>query len=158
MSLRVSLKPGASGRGSVPRGVFGALQCSELKCPESVPGVSGSLWGQSQDTFLDTPERGTEGHGDTAWDTPSNTPGFQGHSQQHFRDTSGPKGPKDSCSKRGGLQQGNLLGLFFALRRLAGYFCACVIAQAFFSHDASAISLRSRVSSAEFSVIQGNLA
>ena len=64
------------------------------KCPGSVPrGV--------RDTFLTL-----RGHSlDTFWTLRAPGPeGPQRHPKGHFRDTSGPKGPRDSCSRPGALQ------------------------------------------------------
>ena len=62
------------------------------KCPESLPGVSKRYPRHSGDTL------GTLfGH--------SGAPGPEGprrHREGHSRDTSGPKGPRDSCSRSGG--------------------------------------------------------
>ena len=96
-----SPRPATGVSRGILRGVSGALRApgSEVskKCPESVPGVSkrcpdtsGTLSGH----FLDTPEPGAR----RAPETPRRTP--RGHS----RDTSGPKGPRDSCSRPGRLK------------------------------------------------------
>ena len=58
------------------------------QCPKSVPRVS--------------PECQPKGAGDT----PSDTPRFRGQSWGHSGDTSGPKGPRDSCSRPAGSQHG----------------------------------------------------
>ena len=87
--------------GSVPRGVSGALRAPgsgvSKKCSQSVPRVSP----ECPDTFLTL-----RGHsGDTFWTLRSPGPeGPQRHPEGHSRDTSGPKGPRDSCSRPGGLQ------------------------------------------------------
>ena len=74
--------------GSVLRGVSGAVRALgsavSKTCPESVPGVSKRCPGHSGDTL------GT-------------LFGHSGHPEGHSRDTSGPKGPRDSCSRRGGV-------------------------------------------------------
>ena len=110
VSRRVSPKTRGVRR-SVPRGVTGTLRNPgsgvSKKCPESVPRVSGHLFdtpGTLSGHFLDTPEPGLRRvpvtirgtlrlappvFGDTLRDTP--------------RDTSGLKGPKDSCSWPGSL-------------------------------------------------------
>ena len=108
VSPRVSPKTGGV-RGSVRRGVSGALRAPgsgvSKKCPESVPGVSKRCPGQSGDTlgtlFGHYGAQGPKGPGDTPSDTPSDTPGFRGHSRGHSADTSGLKGPRDSCSRPG---------------------------------------------------------
>ena len=75
------------------------------ECLRSVPRVSTECLGHLFDTpgtlsghFLDTPEPGA---GENLSDTPSDTPGFRGHSRGHSGDTSGPKRPRDSCSRPG---------------------------------------------------------
>ena len=79
-------------------------------CPESVPGVSKRCPGHSGDTlgtlFGHSGARGPKGPGDTPSDTPSDTPHFRGHSRGHSGDTSGPKGPRDSCSRPAGFLRG----------------------------------------------------
>ena len=106
---RVSRKPGVF-EGVSHRVSPGPFRPQTRKCPKSVPRVSPECPGHLLDTpgtlsgyFLDTPEPGVRS---TPWDTPSETSGFRGHS----RDTSGPKRPKDSCSRPGGSQ--NSLPLF----------------------------------------------
>ena len=101
--------------GSVPRGVSGALRAPgsgvskkcRRECPRSVKKVSG----HSGDTL------GTLwGHFLTLRRTNSTL--------RHSRDTSGPKGPRDSCSRPGGLQCVGACSfvvcspLFFSLPRL----------------------------------------
>ena len=90
--------PGVSGS-ALSRGVRGSVTwgaCRPLrapgsrvsrKCPESVPGVSNGCPGHSRDTL------GTLFGHSGAWGPkgPADTRG-------HFLDTSGPKGPRDSCS------------------------------------------------------------
>ena len=63
-----------------------------------------SYWGEGEP--CDPPgllqeSLGAPGPGDTLSDTPSDTPRFRGHSRGHSGDTSGPKGPRDSCSGPG---------------------------------------------------------
>ena len=87
--------------GSVPRGVSGALRAPgsgvSKKCPQSVPRVS--------KTCPNTPGTLSGHSGDTFWTLRSPGPkGPQRHPEGHSRDTSGPKGPRDSCSRPGGLQ------------------------------------------------------
>ena len=98
---------------SVPRGVSGALRAPgsgvSKKCPRSVRDTFLTLGGHSRDTFLDTLEFGAR----RAPETPRGTlPG-------HCRDTSGPKGPRDSCSRPGGLQHvcGDPLSRYTCRRR-----------------------------------------
>ena len=95
-ALRARSVPGVSL--GVSLGPFG-LRAPE--CPKSVPRVSPECQKGVPDTprtlsghFLDTPEPGAR----RAPETPRGT--LPGHS----RDTSGPKGPRDSCSRPGGLQ------------------------------------------------------
>ena len=87
-------RSGPSGR-SVPGvslevslGPFGprALECP--KCPRSVKKVSRTLWGHSRDIFWTLRSPGPEGP--------------QRHPEGHSRDTPGPKGLRDSCSRPGG--------------------------------------------------------
>ena len=68
--------------------------------PESVPRVSRecqkgvrALRGHSRDTL-----------GDTFWIRSPGPEGPQRHPEEHSRHTSGPKGPRDSCSRPAGLQ------------------------------------------------------
>ena len=112
VSPRVSPKTGGV-RGSVRRGVFGALWAPgsgvSKKCPESVRGVSKRCLGRSGDTlgtlFGHSGAWGPKGPGDAPSDTPSDTPGFWGHSRGHSGDTLGPKGPRDPCSRPGRSQR-----------------------------------------------------
>ena len=80
--------------GSVPRGVSGALRAPgsgvSKKCPRSVRDTFLTLRGHSRDTFWTLWSPGPEGP--------------QRHPEGHSRDTSGAKGPRDSCSRPGGLQ------------------------------------------------------
>ena len=103
-------------RGGVRRGAPGALRGPgsgvSKKCPESVPGVSGTpfltLRGHSRDTFwtLRSPAEGPRGHpvGHSL-----DTPHFRGHSWGHSGDTSGPKRPRDYCSRPAGSQPSHLV-------------------------------------------------
>ena len=81
------------------------------ECPKSVPRVSPECQKGVPDTpgtlsghFGHSGARGPKGSGDTPSDTPSDTPHFWGHSRGHSGDTSGPKGPRDSCSRPAGSQ------------------------------------------------------
>ena len=70
-----------------------------------VPGVSRRCPGHTGH-FLDTPEPGARSAPETPpLDTPSSTPCFRGHPRGHAAGTSGPKGPRDSCSRPGGSQR-----------------------------------------------------
>ena len=97
---------------SVPRSVSGALRAPgsgvSKKCPESVPGVSKRCLRHSGDTlgtlFGHSGTRGPKGPGDTPWDTLGDTPVFGDTLGDTPGDTSGPKGPRDPCSRPGGSQ------------------------------------------------------
>ena len=66
---------------------------------------------------MDTPEPGARrALGDTPSDTPLDTPHFRGHSRGHSGDTSGPKGPRDSCSRPAGSQIQNKISPFLVER------------------------------------------
>ena len=67
-----------------------SVQKVSRECPRSVRDTFLTLRGHSRDTF---------------WTLRSPRPeGPQRHPEGHFWDTSGPKGPRDSCSRPGGLQ------------------------------------------------------
>ena len=108
MSPRVSPKTGGV-RGSVRRGVSGALRALgsgvfprvSPECPGHLFDTPGTLSGH----FLDTPEPGARraGPGDTGprRTLPRTPPVFGDTLGDTPRDTSGPKGPRDSCSRPG---------------------------------------------------------
>ena len=77
---------------AVSLGPFGprSVQKVSRECPRSVRDTFLTLRGHSRDTF---------------WTLRSPRPeGPQRHPEGHSRDTSGPKGPRDSCSRSGALQ------------------------------------------------------
>ena len=91
---------------------FGPEECPR-ECPRKRGGVRGSV------------RRGVSG-ALRAPETPRRTlprtpPRFRGHSRGHCGQTSGPKGPKDSCSRPGGSQ---LCELHFSFLRGWGLACA----------------------------------
>ena len=88
----------------VSDGVFPGLLQSVQKVPRECPR-------SGRDTFLTLRDTlGTlfghsrsPGARNTPSDTPSDTPRFRGHSRGHSGETSGPKGPRDSCSRPTGI-------------------------------------------------------
>ena len=84
---------GPKSPGSVPRGVSGALRAPgsgvSKECPRSVRDTFFTLRAHSRDTFWTLRSPGPERP--------------QRHPDGHSRDTSGPKGPRDSCSRSGGV-------------------------------------------------------
>ena len=94
VSVGVFLGPSAPGLRSVQR--------VSWECPRSVKKVSRTLRGHSRDTFWTLRSPGPEGP--------------QRHLEGHSWDTSGPKGPRDSCSRSGGLQTFWRFLTSFALR------------------------------------------
>ena len=86
-----------------PRGPLGPLGPGvSNKCPRSVKKVSGTLRGHSRDTFWTLRSPGPKGpRGDPVGHSLGH-PRFRGHPRGHSRDTLGPKGPRDSCSRSGG--------------------------------------------------------
>ena len=103
VSPKTGVSPGVSH--GVSPGPFGP-RASE--CPKSVPRVSGTPFRHSGDTlgtlFGHSGARGPKGPGDTPWDTPGDTPVFGDTLGDTPGDTSGPKGPRDPCSRPGGSQ------------------------------------------------------
>ena len=67
-----------------------SVQKVSRECPRSVRDTFLTLRGRSRDTFWTLRSPGSEGP--------------QKHPEEHSRDTSGPKGPRDSCSTPGGSQ------------------------------------------------------
>ena len=64
--------------------------------------MSQTLWGHSRDTFWTLR---SSGPGDTSWDTAGDTRVFGDTLGDTPGDTSGPKGPRDPCSRPGGSQR-----------------------------------------------------
>ena len=99
--------PALSERPIIYRGGFkvrGASQCCE---PQPATGVSRALRARcvpGVSVIGHSGARVPKGPRDTQSDTPSDIPPFRGHSWGYSGDTSGPKGPRDSCSRPGGSQ------------------------------------------------------
>ena len=94
--------------GSVRRGVPGgprlrSVQKVSRECPRSVKKVSGTLRGHSRDTFWTLRSLGPKGPRGHPVGHSLGHPRFRGHPRGHSRDTSGPKGPRDSCTRSGGV-------------------------------------------------------
>ena len=85
-------------RRGVPAGLRSVQKVSR-ECRKGAPDTPGTLSGHFWTA------RGPLGPGHTPSDTPSDTPHFRGHSQGHSGDTSGPKGPRDSCRRPAGSER-----------------------------------------------------
>ena len=88
-----------------------SVQRLSQECRRSVKKVSRTLRGHSRDTFWTLQRPGPEGP--------------QRHPEGHFRDTSGPKGPRDSCSRSGGLQFFGSLNPFRIPNCFSGNYSEC---------------------------------